>query len=113
MLYSKFLVKDTDRFDAAYFPQVEEDLDNLIVSMAALPSVLNTEMLISFCKDHCMQAEWVRTNPVLAELISSKSLPVANLEALFAACRSHASFRGQLEEHITGRFRAASLATAS
>lgn len=112
MLYSKFLVNATDRFDPARFPQVDEDLDQLIVSMAALPSVLNTEMLISFCKDHCMQAEWVRTNPVLAEQISSKSLPLTNLEALFAACRTHTAFRGELEEYITGRFRTASLSAA-
>ena len=112
MLYSKFVVKDTDRFDPARFPQVEEDLDRLIVSMAALPSVLNTEMLISFCKDHCMQSEWVRTNPVLAELISSKSLPITHLEALFAACCTHPRFREELEEYITGRFRAAALSAA-
>lgn len=112
MIYSKYLVKDTDRFDPVYFPKVEDDLDRLIVSMAALPSVLNTEMLISFCKDHCMQAEWVRTNPVLAEMISSKSLPTANLEALFAACSTNAAFRGQLEDYISGRFRAASLSAA-
>lgn len=112
MIYSKYLVKDTDRFDPAQFPQVEEDLDRLIVSMAALPSVLNTEMLISFCKDHCMQAEWVRTNPVLAEMISSKALPITNLEALFAASRTNASFREQLEEYITDRFRTASLSAA-
>jgi hypothetical protein len=113
MLYSKYLVKDTDRFVPARFPQVEDDLGSLIVAMAALPSALNTEMLISFCKDHCMQSEWVRTNPVLAELISSKSLPIANLEALFAACSTHAAFRGQLEAYITGRFGTASLSAAS
>lgn len=112
MLYSKYLVNDTDRFDPARFPGVEEDLDQLIVAMAALPSVLNTEMLISFCKDHCMQAEWVRTNPVLAEMISSKSLPIASLEALFAACRTHTAFRTELEAYITARFSAASLSAA-
>lgn len=107
MIYSKYLVKDTDAFVPYYFPQVEDDLDNLIASMAVLPSEGNAEMLISFCKDHQMQGEWVKANPVLAEMISSRALPVANLEALFAACRTQLTFRRQLEDHITERFRAA------
>ena len=104
MIYSKYLVKDTDQFDPAYFPSITEDMDVIVASMAGLPGSRNSAMLVSFAKDHCIESEWVKANPILAEMISSKSLPVTNLEALFAASGNNSSFRLQLEEYILNRF---------
>ena len=106
MIYSKYLVKDTDQFDPAYFPAIAEDMDAIVASMAGLPGSRNSAMLVSFAKDHCIESEWVKANPILAEMISSKSLPVSNLEALFASSGNNASFRLQLEEYILNRFEA-------
>jgi hypothetical protein len=107
MYYFRYLVKDNDQFDPLNFPQIEEDLDTIIVSMSQMPTSLNSEILLSFTKDHSMQSSWVSANPALAEMISSKSLPVANLEALFASCTRNLSFRRQLEEYVTHRFKTA------
>lgn len=104
MHYSRFLIKEHDQFVPYDFPQIEADLDVLVTSMAKLPSLENKEMLLSFVKDHSMRTEWVNANPVLAEMISTNTLPVKNLEALFASCRRNPPFRTQLEEYITQRF---------
>ena len=105
-MYTKYLVKDTDQFDPAHFPAITEDMDAIIASMAKLPGSRNSAMLVSFAKDHCLESEWVKANPILAEMISSKSLPVTNLEALFASSGKNSSFRKQLEEYVLSRFEA-------
>lgn len=87
------------------FPQIEKDLDVLVTSMAKLPSLQNKDMLLSFVRDHSMNSDWVSANPVLAEMISTNTLPVKNLETLFASCRQNLPFRLQLEEYIAQRFK--------
>lgn len=107
MHYSRFLIKENDQFISFDFPQIEEDLDVLVASMAKQPSLLNTEKLLSFVKDRNMRAEWVEANPALAVMFSSNALPVKNLEALFASSSRNPHFRIQLEEYITQKFREA------
>jgi hypothetical protein len=104
MFYKKYLVKDTDHFDPDHFPELMEDIDTIHVGMDATPTALNAEMLLSFLKSHSIRTEWVNANPQLAEMISSKSLPITGLEALFESCTENRDFRIQLEEHIRERF---------
>lgn len=111
MIYSKYLVKDTDQFNPDHFPAITDDLDVIIASMAKSPGARHSVMLVSFAKDHSMESDWIRANPALAEMISSRTLPVSNLEALFASSGNNPSFRRQLEEYVLDRFRA-SAATA-
>jgi hypothetical protein len=106
MHYSKYLIKDNDQFVPYEYPQIEEDLDSLVASMAKMPSSQNTEMLLSFVKDHQMRSDWVNANQELAEMICTKSLPIKNLEALFASSSKNLSFRRQLEAYITEKFQA-------
>jgi hypothetical protein len=104
MFYKKYLIKDTDRFDPDHFPSLMEDMDTIVIAMDATPTALNAEMLLSFLKSHSIRTEWVNANPQLAEMISSKSLPITGLEALFESCTENRDFRIQLEEHIRERF---------
>jgi hypothetical protein len=104
MMYSKYLVKDTDRFNPDHFPAITEDLDVIIASMTKSLGLRNSEMLVSFARHHRMEADWVEANPALAEMISSKSLPLTNLEALFASSGKNLSFCQQLEEYVLNRF---------
>ncbi|HEY1116038.1 MAG TPA: hypothetical protein VGE66_20890 [Chitinophagaceae bacterium] len=107
MIYSKYLVKEADHFDPFYFPALMDDLDVIITSMAKSPGTRSSVMLVSFVKDNSLEAEWVQANPVLAELITSRSMPVSNLEALFASSQNNPVFRRQLEDYILDRFRSA------
>lgn len=107
MIYSKYLVKETDHFDPLYFPSITDDLDVIVASMAKYPGSSNPAMLVSFVRDQSLEADWVRANPALAETITSLSLPVSNLESLFASSKNNPVFRRQLEEYIMDRFRSA------
>ena len=101
MIYKKYLIKETDQFNPDDFPRLTEDLEIIGIAMASVPSAYNKEMLISFLKDHKIQNDWVNANPRLAEMISSKSLPVKNLEELFDSCSHNPTFRKGLEEYIS------------
>lgn len=100
MQISRYLIKNDDQFVPNEFPQIEEDVNLIVASMAKWPAQENTEMLLSFVKDRSMRSEWVNANPVLAEMICTKSLPLKNLEALFASSSNNLLFRIQLEEYI-------------
>jgi hypothetical protein len=106
MMYSKYLVKDTDQFDPAHFPAIIEDLDVILASMAQSPDAPDSALLVSFVRHQGMEPDGAKANPGLAEMIRSQSLPVANLEALFASCAKNPSFRKQLEEYVLSRFNA-------
>lgn len=105
MIYSKYLVKEADLFDPANFPSIADDLDMIEASMALAPGSSYAEMLVSFAKSQSLDADWVKANPVMAGQISTRLLPVANLEALFAAARNHPTFLRSLEQYLLNRFR--------
>lgn len=107
MYYSKYLVKELDIFDPYKFPSITDDLDTIEASLAQAPVSRTPEMLVSFARHHSMDSDWVSANPVLAAQISSKALPLANLEALFAAAHASPSFLRSLEQYVLSRFRPA------
>lgn len=105
MIYAKYLVKEVDLFDPYNFPSITDDLDVIEASLAQAPVLRAPEMLVSFARHHSMEADWVSANPVLAGQISSKALPLANLQALFAAAHNNPGFLLSLEQYILNRFR--------
>jgi hypothetical protein len=83
--YSRFIIRNTDRFDPANFPIQEAKISFAKNAFNKLSSVYRTEMLVSFLKDHCIPSEWVAANRELAGMISSKVLPLEDFEVLFEA----------------------------
>lgn len=81
--YQKFLISSTDHFDPASYPFLQERIAFAKKELTTVPSMYRTEMLVSFLKDHCINSKWVADNPRGAELISSKALPLADIEELF------------------------------
>lgn len=105
MQISRYLINDKDQFSPHEFPQIEEDVNTLVAAMAELPAPQKTEMLLSFVRDRSMRSEWVSANPALAKMICTHSLPVKNLETLFASSSRNLLFRIQLEEYVAQKFK--------
>ncbi|NTS42759.1 hypothetical protein HRG84_17810 [Flavisolibacter sp. BT320] len=103
MMYHKFLIGDTDRFDAANFPELQKSLDATLGLLAGEPDDPKAEMLLSFVKDHCMNSQLVFNYPRLASLISTKEVPLGIMEDLFESSRKNPIFRQALELHIRHR----------
>lgn len=98
--YQKFLIKETDRFDASIFPQLEESLQETRVQLATEPAGPSTTMILAFVKERSMNAQQVKDYPQLASLISSKSLPLSVMEQLFESSRQNPAYQRELEGYI-------------
>lgn len=100
MVYKKYLIKDSDNFQASQFPQIIEDLEEITRATAGVAAVDSADMLLSVCKGQGMKPEWAAAHPGFAEQISTRALPVKNLEALFDSCSKNPGFERQLEAYI-------------
>jgi hypothetical protein len=98
--YQKYLIKASDHFEASNFPGIDENLHLIVSELKGKPQNFKIEMLLSFLKGHSIKAEYVNTNPQLAELIGSKILSFKNLEALFESSQNNSVFRRELELYV-------------
>jgi hypothetical protein len=104
--YNKYLVKNTDQFDAASFPFIDDEIANVNRQINHLPSSFRNEIMISFLKDHFLQNTWTEANPVLAKLVTSGSLFSGDIESLFDSSRENPVFTQHLERYLVARFSA-------
>lgn len=108
-MFHKYLIGNLDQFASATFPQLEESLRQVVVLLATNPGGPKTEMILSFVKDHSIRSQQVKDYPVLAKLISTKTLPLHVMEELFESSKQNLLFRKQLEDYIRTYFAAKNL----
>jgi hypothetical protein len=101
--YPKYSIPQTGHFVPSEFPQLEASIQQVVKQLADEP-IIKTEMVLSFVKYHCINSAQVKDYPGLASLLSTKSLPLQQMEALFEADRNNPVFKRELEEHIRGCF---------
>jgi len=101
--HQEFSVTETNHFIPSRYPQLEVNLQEIVAQLAAEPDC-KTDMLLSFVKNHCIDSKQVMDHPQLAHLISTGSLPLHMIEALFVAGKYSPPFKKELEEHIRSRF---------
>jgi len=102
--YKKYLIKDNDQFDPDFFSFVIEDMKLIREQTDHVLPTFKTEIILSFLKNHSLESEWLNANPELTKLITSRSLPTANIESLFDSCRNKPIFRQQMEAFFTKGF---------
>jgi len=102
--YQKFLIGNADHFDPTSFPFLEEKISIAKRELDTMPSAYRTEMLVSFLKDQYIPSAWGTMNPGLAEMISSKVLPLADFEALFESASGNTAYIRELEIYIKEQF---------
>lgn len=108
-MYHKFLIKETDRFDPANFPELKTCLEQIVLQLNREPAGPKAEMLLSFVKDHCINSQFVLNHPKPAALISTKSLPLGVVEDMFEASKGNPSFRNNMKTYVRSYFTAAPL----
>jgi hypothetical protein len=99
-MYQQFHIGNGDQFVPSMFPQLEESLKQVCEQLANWPSTPKGEMVISFVRFHSISSQQVKDHPELATLISSQSLPLHVMEALFESGRQNSLFSKQLEDYI-------------
>ncbi len=100
MYYPRYLVSESDNFKADNFPKVIEEVEAISKLIETTISGFNIDMLISFLKDHYMDATWVKSYPQAAEMISTMASGLGNTEGLFKSSFGNRNFSSGLEDYI-------------
>lgn len=95
-----YRILETDIFDPFHYPLVVKELTKLSLEMMHLPMPYRSEIVISFLKDHTVQANWAQLNTELVDFMKSQIFPVIQLEYLFESCRNNMSFLSDFEAYI-------------
>jgi hypothetical protein len=109
MSYNKYVVKETDDFNVSLFPEIGADIAIIRKEMHKHSHHLDPGILISFAKYHSIKTDWANANPEIAKMISSKTLPVINMESLFSCTKNNLVFQKHLEEYIIACFKSSTI----
>lgn len=101
--YQKFSIKETDHFISFDYPKLEASIQQVVEQLAAEPAA-KVGMILSFAKNHSIDSRQVQDYPGLARLISTKSIPLQEMEELFEAGRKNPVFIKELEDHVRSCF---------
>ena len=102
--YNKYLIKEDDEFNSANYPNLINELTCINKAIEGVPNAFQTDILISYTKNHSLQLEWIKANPELTELVTYDALPISNMEALFEASHKNSAFRHQFEAYLISCF---------
>ena len=93
-------IGNADHFIPSRFPQLADSLQQVAAQLAKHPPGPQLEMILSFVKDHRIDSKQAGEYPALADLISTKAIPLHVMETLFESARQNHLFKKQLEEYI-------------
>src|SRR5689334_724887 len=98
--YKSYLIGLTDQFDPASYTTVNDEIGIINKKTEGIPTHFKAEIIISFLKNHSLQANWIDANPELAELASTQVFFTGSIEALFDSCRNNPVFTQDLEAYL-------------
>lgn len=98
--YQRFRIGETDHFEETKYLQINTALQAIVMQMSEAAGTPVSAMLLSFVKDHCISSKSVAAFPALANMISTKELPLGALEELFEASKHNSTFQKELQIHI-------------
>lgn len=98
--YSKYNIKDTDRFIPGYFMKAEEELSTLLAAITGSPGPFGELIILSYLKYRTLKEEWIDANPRLSALMTENTCSTEHIESLFASCKDNISFTRDYEEYI-------------
>jgi len=103
LMYIKYDIADSEKFDQARYLDVASELHGLLQSLAHMESNYKSSIIISYLKDHSIQMNWLNGNNKLARAVISRSHATSHIEALFDGCRNNKSFQRDFEAYITAQ----------
>jgi hypothetical protein len=103
MSHAGYLIMENEHFNSSDYPLIVAEWDKIQDYFNTSITTTNTDMLISFVKDHNMSIVLINRFPDWADTIRSGSVKFENTEALFSASVHQPVFRKQLEEYLTMR----------
>ena len=93
--------KENEKFKPVNYPVAMSELSALRSGIAETPIYFKVEIVISYLKNHSLQAAWVDANPALTRMITSGFFKTTHLESLFESGRNNKTFLKDFEEYIS------------
>ena len=100
-LYKKYLISRTDSFEPSQFPNVMDELKTLKKILISSGIVYKEDILSSFFRKKCFEADWIEDNGDLSHLINSGTFRTIHLQALFDCSEDNKEFQKQYENFLT------------
>src|SRR5690242_5930302 len=91
--------KKLNDFHPAEFPEITEELAELKKRLKDFHQADDSQVIISFVKDHLIRADLVASHPALTKILQSKG-SCAHLENLFLITNRNTKFRDSLERYL-------------
>lgn len=101
---SQIQIKPTKNFYSTDYPDLDKDLEIIKNAAHLTNGKFVSEILISFCRDHSIKAEFINTNPDFTKKVVNKELPVGLIEQLFRQNNDNKNFICYLEAFIERKF---------
>jgi hypothetical protein len=94
-------IRENEKFTPANYPKAMYELTVLNQGISHIPVYFKVEIIISYLKDHSLEANWVEANPALSRMVTSGFFKTSHLESLFESCRNNKVFLNDFEEYIS------------
>lgn len=95
-----YQVSATDTFNASDYPQLAEELAALTLGIRFMPGYGKVQATVSFLKDHSINTDFVRANPVLVDMIRFGRFKTGCIELMFESCRNNPVFMKDFEKYV-------------
>lgn len=82
------------------YPELILDIETIKKEIQKTGNTFSYEILISFCRDHSIKAEYINSNPNLTKKIVNKELPIGQIEQLFRLNNDDNTFITELEKYL-------------
>ncbi len=89
-----------ENFNPKDFPELMECIESLKRVLKNYPNIDNTEIIISYCRDHAIHKKWFEANPVLSKDISNGDIDLSEVEFIFDLSPCDSRFRLEYEDFL-------------
>jgi hypothetical protein len=93
-------LKPSKLFLKTDYPELILDIEKIKKVIQETGDTFASEILISFCRDHSIKAEYINSNPDLTKKIVNKELPIGQIEQLFKLNNDNVTFMTELERFL-------------
>lgn len=93
-------ITPTENFISTDYPSLDQDLKKIKDAAYLTSDKFVSEILISFCRDHSIKAEFINSNPDFTKKLVNRELPVELIEQLFRQNNDNMDFISDLETFI-------------
>jgi hypothetical protein len=93
-------LEPSDKFNPSDYPRLEIDIINIKDKIKNVPAKYSAEIIISFCKDHSIHADYVNNNPELTRMVVNKEISINLIEQLFQINKNNSDFIANIETYL-------------